>query len=622
VFTAPLGLLTLIALPAILALYFLRRRGRVRRVASLELWADLVAPPIGGRRRERLERSLSLWLELAAALLLAFAAAGPRGCAGAPPRHLVVVLDGHASMLASAPGAPSALARARAALIDRLDDLDAHDRVTWIESGPKPRVLGELASVRADARDALFRWEPGFAGHDLHAALAFARDLVAAGVGDERLEFHLVTDRFEPGRWPPDIGLIAVGQPLANAGITAAWRGAADPERRTERVEVRIDHFGTASRTLNVEIHTPSDTAGTGPLAARTLELPAVGEVRAAFEIPIRPGATPGVLHIALVGAPDGLAADDAVYLAPEPRAELILAADPILRGDLGLGAALEKWIAIAAPAREGSAEDAHLSFTTSATSGASATWEIVVHQPATGLAAWRGPFLVERAHPLLAGVELNRALWVSSASSRASGDPLVSAGSHVLLAATELAERMRVEIDVDPARSTWMLGPDWPIFLANLVAWRRSHLPKPQHANLRPGEDVVVPNAPAGLWTLRSANSVVGELHLDTPGEVRLATPRVPAALSLARDGVRIAALGVSARDPRISDLRSASEGGRAPEKTVVPMDTSPDAARSAQRVGASGSPLAATLLAIALALLAADGFVLARYAAGRARS
>ncbi|MBL9077743.1 MAG: BatA domain-containing protein, partial [Planctomycetes bacterium] len=90
-FTAPLGLLALLAVPAVLVLHLFRRRLPERRVAGLFLWHGDRLVTTAGRTRTRLLRTPSLWLELLAAVVLAAWLAG-LSFGGARARHLVVVL--------------------------------------------------------------------------------------------------------------------------------------------------------------------------------------------------------------------------------------------------------------------------------------------------------------------------------------------------------------------------------------------------------------------------------------------------------------------------------------------------------------------------------------------------
>src|SRR4051812_23213307 len=97
--TTPVALWGLLAIPALVAIYWLRNRFRRHPVSSLMLWIDPRQPRSGGTRLHRLQTPLLFLLELLALLLLVLAAAEPRVplAQGSPP--WVVVLDDSYSML-------------------------------------------------------------------------------------------------------------------------------------------------------------------------------------------------------------------------------------------------------------------------------------------------------------------------------------------------------------------------------------------------------------------------------------------------------------------------------------------------------------------------------------------
>src|SRR5687767_9322686 len=101
IFTTPLGLLALLAIPAIVAIHLFRRRFPVRQVAGLFLWQLLRQTPEGGGKIARLPITASLILECLAALALAMILAGARLSSAAVNEHLVVLLDDSASMAAT-----------------------------------------------------------------------------------------------------------------------------------------------------------------------------------------------------------------------------------------------------------------------------------------------------------------------------------------------------------------------------------------------------------------------------------------------------------------------------------------------------------------------------------------
>jgi hypothetical protein len=99
--TAPIGLVALLAIPAIVAIHLFRRRFPVRPVAGLFLWQLSRRTPEGGGRMTRLPITTSLILECLAALALALILAGWRLVTAAEHAHLV-------------PSMPAARARATA----------------------------------------------------------------------------------------------------------------------------------------------------------------------------------------------------------------------------------------------------------------------------------------------------------------------------------------------------------------------------------------------------------------------------------------------------------------------------------------------------------------------------
>ena len=76
-FTLPLGFLSLLAIPGLVAIYLLRTRSRRYPVSSLMLWANQRRAREGGLRVERLQTPLLFFLELLAIILLTLAIASP-----------------------------------------------------------------------------------------------------------------------------------------------------------------------------------------------------------------------------------------------------------------------------------------------------------------------------------------------------------------------------------------------------------------------------------------------------------------------------------------------------------------------------------------------------------------
>src|SRR5262245_10517624 len=161
---APLGLLALLALPAVVVLHLFRRRFRERRAAGLFLFAPDALASDAGRRRTRLLRTPSLWLELLAALAAALLLARPLLWESREPPHLVLALDGSASLAAQGEHGPTDAA-VRAFARDALADLPSGGRATVVVTGTHPDVLAGPAARPAEALAALDAWRPVAGDH-------------------------------------------------------------------------------------------------------------------------------------------------------------------------------------------------------------------------------------------------------------------------------------------------------------------------------------------------------------------------------------------------------------------------------------------------------------------------
>ncbi len=93
VFSIPIAFIALLAVPLLVAIYFLRNRAKERQVSSLLFWLDVRQRWDGGQRIHKLQMPLLFVLELLAIFLLVMAAAKPLMRTGDAARPLVIVLD-------------------------------------------------------------------------------------------------------------------------------------------------------------------------------------------------------------------------------------------------------------------------------------------------------------------------------------------------------------------------------------------------------------------------------------------------------------------------------------------------------------------------------------------------
>ena len=542
IFTAPLGLLALIAVPTVIAIHLFRRRFPHRPVAGLFLWQVLRQTPEGGGRISKLPITTSLVLECIAALALALIVAGARLSSAGVSQHLVVLLDDSASMAAVTANGESARDRGARRVLAEVQRLGGRARVTLIRSGDRPAVLAGPAAVASETPSALEQWRPEAPGHSLAMGIRLARELAGrSGRVMVVSDTPPAEEEFTGGLWA------SVGAPLANVGIIDAHRTLSPEDGRgTISLTLANQSGETTRRRLSI-------TASGNDVVTRDLEVPA-GTSSLALPLPA------GLPIVQLSISDDALSRDNSVVLA-EPRPQIVGVANRLREGRGR--EALAK--ALAAVPGVTNAESPHLAFVEAedlAAQPSAGVWRAAFGQPP---ASWRvpgegadlvGPFVIEKRHPLLLGVTLGGVIWPGAARlSPAAIRPLVSAGDHLLVGITADTDPA-VLFNLDLQRTNLIRAPDWPIVISNLVEMRRQSLPGPERWNYRIGEWVRVRLGRDPKGPLRFRSSGV-ERSLPSARELEFIAPSPGGRLDILEGEEVLFALGVNFLDESESDLR-----------------------------------------------------------------
>jgi len=550
IFTSPLGLLALVAVPAIVAIHLFRRRFPVRRVAGLFLWQIGRQTPEGGGRIAKLPITRSLILECLAALALALMLAGARLSSDAVSRHLVVMLDDSASMSAVDARGESARDRAERRVVAEVDRLGKGGRVTLVRSGERPSVLLGPAARAAEARSALDAWKPDAPNHSLALGIRLAREL-AGRTGT----LMIVSDLPPRLRGEAEVeGALwaSVGEPLPNVAITAADRSVA-PDRARGTISLTLRNYSDRSARERVTM-----SAGGKDVLSRDLDVPP-GVSSLTFPLP--PGLPP--VHVAL--SADALSRDnDAILVEPRSR---IVGVENHLRDGRGRQALVKALDALSGvtPAASG-----HLAFADAADldrPSSPGVWRVGFGRPPSAWLApgkpkdYIGPFVLEKRHPLLQGMTLGGVVW-PGAMPLAPGAvrPVASAGDQVLVGMAPLTNARTepaILVNLDLDRTNLIRSPDWPIMISNLVEMRRQGLPGPERWNYRIGEWVRVRlgRDPKGALRLRCGTV---ERTLPPGRQLEFIAPSPGGLLQILEGDAVLFELGVNFLDESESDLRN----------------------------------------------------------------
>ncbi|MEM1165484.1 MAG: BatA and WFA domain-containing protein [Planctomycetota bacterium] len=329
-FLAPLtGLIAAaIAIPSLVALYFLKLRRRPVRVSSTLLWQSAIQDLQVNTPFRWLRASWQLLLQLLVLALLLLALARPAASIGdGPASRLIVLIDRSASMS----GADAADGRTRLADAKRLAAellrraTSRGSTVTLIAFATEPRTLIAESTDRALLLGALESIEPTDQPGDLAEALALVEAF--ARPSDEQAE-------------PPGVVLFSDGQGSGTVGSVSIEpesftfvRVGPDPDALRDNIGIvafnaRREYDDPATLRVFARVVNASD----GEPREATFELLVDAETIERQRVEIPPGADAtislgidqpgeGVVTLRRTGAADTLAADDEASIVIDPVA-------------------------------------------------------------------------------------------------------------------------------------------------------------------------------------------------------------------------------------------------------------------------------------------------------------
>jgi aerotolerance regulator-like protein len=498
VFAFPLAFIGLIAVPALIAIYFLRSRAREQRVSSLLLWLHERQMWDGGQRVHRLQTPLLFFLELLAIILLVTAAAGPKLRAGEGGRPLVIVLDDSFSMLAGAQESPRS--RAARALEMELGS-NRYEPVRFVLAGETPQVLGEGIAVE----ELLRGWKCAAPAARMEEAIALAFEL-----GRSRARVLAVTDH------PPSDAISdsrlqwwAFGSSRPNVAFVNAARTTRDNE---DRVLLEIANLSTSSisTTLTTESISLSGTTNSQPAIASGNSNPqsiSLGANETRRLVLTFKSGTPA-LRARLSG--DALDVDNEIVLLPEN--EKLVRVDLRLR-DAALRAVIERALQSMPGVMRATDRPELVIADAEPKIEDQETWTLQIISEKDA-ASFLGPFVVDRAHPLSEGLSLGGVVWGSGRGEQLPGSPIITAGNIPLLSDLERLGRHELRLRLRPDLSTLQETPNWPVLIWNLINWRALSAPGLERTNLRLGSDATL-RVPAGVESVKVTDPVRRTIEL-----------------------------------------------------------------------------------------------------------
>ncbi|MFA9476902.1 VWA domain-containing protein [Phycisphaerales bacterium AB-hyl4] len=328
-----------LAVPALVALYFLKLRRRELAVPSTLLWRKAIQDMQVNAPFQKLRRNLLLLLQLLLLAALLVAMARPTLLTAAPPgQQVILIIDQSASMNAT-DGSPTRLDDAKAAALNIIDDLGSGtltggaSEAMVIAFGERARVVQNTTTDLARLRAAVRSIQPTDQRSRLGPALQLVEPYAqrAAATDAEDVLVYVISDgrvHEEPGEPMSLPGAALVYVPMGTEAVdnvaVIAFSARRDFEQ-PERVQVfaRLANYGAAALSPNVELRIDGRVH-----RAQRVELPPAGAdgpgMRSVqFEFNLADEALVQVGH----DHNDMLAGDDraSIVLAPPRRLRVLL---------------------------------------------------------------------------------------------------------------------------------------------------------------------------------------------------------------------------------------------------------------------------------------------------------
>ncbi|WP_047152466.1 vWA domain-containing protein [Aneurinibacillus tyrosinisolvens] len=469
----------LLMIPAILALYLLKRKYEEQEISSTFLWQRLLRDREANRPWQKLKRNLLLLLQLAAAALLILALLKPAvPIEGASAAHTILVVDSSGSMLAKeGEGTRFQLAQKEAETV--IEHLSGKQTVTLLEAGIQPRVVLTRSSDTKALRGALasIYARPGTA--DYHAAFSLAK---AIALSDRGSEIIWLGDGAQEGLLASSDHLpagsfrhIQIGSSRENTAIAVFAA-----QRREKAVEalLRIDNYGTRKQKGSVIVY----GADNRMLDVSGFEVDGNSSRSVTFSnLPQRPA-----YHAVLKIDGDALAEDNERWSVPfsQEKAKVMLVSpqgNRFVSQALSLDPRVEVEKAERMP--DGKKEPVNVWVLDRYVPERLPEGDVLLLAPgkSTDWLPYKTEGEITKAievkkqdHPLLKHVDWKNVHIASAASfGEMNGiEPLVVSGGKTLVAAGNIGASRVVILGFDIHASDFALRPAFPIFIQNALSW------------------------------------------------------------------------------------------------------------------------------------------------------
>ncbi|MCQ2427517.1 MAG: BatA and WFA domain-containing protein [Clostridia bacterium] len=191
-FLNPWGLLGLLAVPALVALYILKQKHKTLTVPSLLLWKKTQTLMEASTPWQKLKKNLLFFIQLCTVILTVLALARPAFSSSSVSDEIIVIVDSSGSMQAKdGSDGKTRFDRALEEVSDIADGMRSNQRLTVITAGSTVSPVISRADSKYEVKRALEKLECGFSSSDIQNAVLLAESM---SDGMESCEIIVYTD--------------------------------------------------------------------------------------------------------------------------------------------------------------------------------------------------------------------------------------------------------------------------------------------------------------------------------------------------------------------------------------------------------------------------------------------
>jgi len=551
-FGNPLGLLSLLAIPAIFAIHFLQRKSITLPVSTLFLLERTQREATSGRRFERLIPSVPLWMQILAVLLLAWLLSEPRFKKENSVQRVAIVVDASASMTVFKKESIAALKE----MIPKLQGSATAMELTLIPSTPgEDRLYAGSSTEQLLA--ALEGYTPNGGLTDPSYSLRLARSIVSK----DGIVIFLTDTPTEA--LPYDSQLVSVGRPLGNVGFT----GISFAEKE-----------GALTWQAIIRNYGDEPTKRTWSLKTKTSATePREFEIGAKSFVTIQAAFPEGSEEVCIALSPDDFTLDDTMpVIAPRPKAlELYTATSAAFRD---LTDKLLRSLASTRPSNDAAGSDlAITSYDPLNPSLPNSNAILFVEDPTSAGKYLKGGILAE-AHPLMDGINWQPLLVRETLQlpRKPSDRVLLWQEKRPLIFLRENGDDLILCFNFDLRLSNATQQPAFIVLLHRFAETIRSEKIAYQALNLETSQPIRIATAP-GL-TLNVAASDVSGKNMSAPPSGR--APSLPGFLSITQGETPLLQAAIHFADTREADLSACAPTETEPLANIATLElhTTPD--------------------------------------------